>query len=289
MVSMFSEMFLAEDQVPELKALNDRVDEITKKAVEENKKDGKAPLAPEFVCALRPKTGLWAGGPIYANRVKPIVCFLYAVAAVCVATASVQLGAFVSLCSLLLMFVSYDLYSGVLHIVLDRPEFIALPLIGQPCLEFQWHHHIPDDLCKKDFLFVCGDLNVVAGISVAIHLLYTANFATDPVIVLLIGLKLAMAYFGQFSHRSAHEISKKKRSALTQLLQKWGIMISIGDHHRHHTPPHDDYFCLIGVCNKLVSFLYHLADIPHVHLVIFLLWTVFDIQVLGMLVKATIV
>lgn len=34
--------------------------------------------------------------------------------------------------------------SGVLHVVLDHPGNIALPFFGQACLEFQWHHHVPD-------------------------------------------------------------------------------------------------------------------------------------------------
>lgn len=43
----------------------------------------------------------------------------------------------------LFTFVWYDLFSGILHIVLDNPSFIKMPILCDPCLEFQWHHHIP--------------------------------------------------------------------------------------------------------------------------------------------------
>lgn len=42
------------------------------------------------------------------------------------------------------MWVCFCPSSGVLHVVLDHPANIALPFFGQACLEFQWHHHIPD-------------------------------------------------------------------------------------------------------------------------------------------------
>ena len=64
-----------------------------------------------------------------------------------------------SLFCLALMFVYVDLYGGILHIVLDNPEFLRLPLIGTGALEFQWHHTIPDDIVSKTYAEVCGDLN----------------------------------------------------------------------------------------------------------------------------------
>ena len=60
----------------------------------------------------------------------------------------------------------YDLYSGILHVVLDEPANISLPFIGQPCLEFQWHHFIPSDIAREHFLDVAGDLNIAVSIMV---------------------------------------------------------------------------------------------------------------------------
>jgi len=199
------------------------------------------------------------------------------------------MGVVSCLISFAVMFVAYDIYSGVLHIVLDHPGFITMPIMGQACLEFQWHHHIPDDLVRKDFLLVLGDLNLVTGVSIALHVLLSANMGTDPMVMMLIGQKVLMAFFGQFSHRSAHEISKKKRGPIVNFLQKAGIMISIGDHHRHHTPPHDDFFCLIGMCNTVLSAVHRRMRNPHVWLVIFIVWTFADINVLSYLMRDLLV
>ena len=39
-----------------------------------------------------------------------------------------------------------DLFSGVLHIVLDNPHFVRWPLIGPQCESFQTHHASPTRL-----------------------------------------------------------------------------------------------------------------------------------------------
>ena len=77
---------------------------------------------------------------------------------------------------------------------------------------------------------------------------------TSGVPACLTGLKLFMAYFGQYCHRAAHT-PKSKRPALVQFLQKWGIMTSQAKHNGHHRPPHDANFCLIGMMDGPVNLL----------------------------------
>lgn len=36
--------------------------------------------------------------------------------------------------AIIFTFLWYDFFSGVLHIVLDNPGFIKLPVLGEPCL-----------------------------------------------------------------------------------------------------------------------------------------------------------
>lgn len=273
-------------QPPCLKALNDRVAEITEKAIADVKLSG-APLDPEFIAVQKPMSLLWAGAPVYAERFKFLVFVYAAIAVYCVVTSTQALGVISLLLCAVSMFVAYDIYSGVLHIVLDHPGFIALPILGQPCLEFQWHHSIPDDLVKKDFLFCLGDLNMVTGASLACHVVFSANMGQDKVVMMLIGLKVAMAYFGQFSHKSAHQ-SINNRGPIVRKLQDAGIMISVGDHHRHHTPPHDDYFCLVGVCNKALSKVHRAMPNPNIWLVVFLAWTVADINILAYILSTIV-
>lgn len=53
------------------------------------------------------------------------------------------------------------------------------------------------DICKKDFLDVLGDLNVVVGLLTAIHVGWSSQWGTEPLALVLTGCKLFMAYFGQ--------------------------------------------------------------------------------------------
>ncbi|MEZ4269857.1 MAG: fatty acid desaturase CarF family protein, partial [Myxococcota bacterium] len=102
-----------------------------------------------------------------------------------------------------------DFFSGVLHIVLDDPRNITSPLFARGALEFQAHHVLPKDIVRKPFFDVLGDLNpIVIG-----HLVVLGAIThfQNPVVNLLLGGKLLFAWWGQFSHRMAHE-SPDKRS-----------------------------------------------------------------------------
>ena len=69
------------------------------------------------------------------------------------------------------------------------------------------------------------------------------------------GLKLLMAYYGQFSHRSAHTPSSAD-NAIISSLRSLGLMVPLEKHRSHHRAPHDTDFCLVGMCNPLINFLY---------------------------------
>jgi palmitoyl-[glycerolipid] 3-(E)-desaturase len=74
-----------------------------------------------------------------------------------------------------------DFYGAVLHIVLDHPPFIALPLIGEACMEFQWHHLIPHDITSRCYAAVAGDLNLVVPLSLILQTLWYRNNLTPKV------------------------------------------------------------------------------------------------------------
>ena len=269
----------------DIQALNDMVDAKTSQAIEEAK--GGKQLDIEFEFASKPKSLLYAGAPIYEDRFASMVYFATAACAYLVATKMLELGVLPTLIVALCLFVLYDFYSGILHIVLDHPPFIRLPLIGQPCLEFQWHHIIPDDLCRKDFSQVCGDLNLAVYVMLPLNWLVWAKFGTDPVVVLASALKVLMAYLGQYSHRSAHQVNRAKRGGLTCWLQDVGVLISVGDHHKHHTPPHNTNFCLIGICNVVVGAIFKTIS-ANAQLALFIAMSLFDVPVLCWALKQTI-
>jgi hypothetical protein len=251
--------------------LNARVQTITKKAIQEAKESGE-PLALEFVHAQKQMTTLTAGFPVYQLR-SALVVYIYAIFSTClIIKGALMIHPLTTAMCVLTMVVGYDFYSGILHVVFDHPSNISIPVLGQPCLEFQWHHAIPYDIVQKDFVDVCGDLNLAVMILTPI---YCAMLdLNNGVAMVIVGLKLWMAYFGQFSHKSAHVTYG---STWAKWLQNHGLMISTKEHKAHHKPPHDLDFCLIGVCNPIIDALRTLTTNNRIWVSLFCIWSVFDL------------
>jgi hypothetical protein len=136
----------------------------------------------------------------------------------------------------------------VLHIVLDHPPNMKVPVLDQPCLEFQWHHHNARDIASKPFVQACGDLNMVVAILVVWNC-FGMGMIQTPLGRTLTGLKILMAYAGQFNHRVSHQAKHEKHPAVVWL-QEHHVLLSNAAHHVHHTEPHDSNFCIgCGVTN----------------------------------------
>ena len=154
---------------------------------------------------------------------------------------------------LLMNFIYYDFFSGVLHIVLDNPNFIKIPLFDESCLEFQWHHHIPTDIISKSYFEVCGDLNAIIVISFV--LLFNPFYGLSPRTKLAFGVvsaKLLMAYFGQYCHRMSHTPTHK-RPGYVIFLQDNGLMISAAQHGIHHQTYNDNFCIGSGIFNPFFT------------------------------------
>lgn len=153
------------------------------------------------------------------------------------------------------MYVVLDFYSGVLHVVLDDEWNMGVPLLSQPAMEFQYHHHIPDDGCSRPFIEGMGDLNFIIGLHLA---LFTALFIhggqKDSLLLCAGGWKMLIAYWGIWNHRQAHQM-KSKRPFWVTYLQNKNLMLSPAAHKVHHTPPHEDEYCLLGVSTPAVTWL----------------------------------
>ncbi|CAM9796880.1 unnamed protein product [Scytosiphon promiscuus] len=164
------------------------------------------------------------------------------------------------------MYFVLDFYSGVLHVVLDDEWNMKVPLLSQPAMEFQYHHHIPG----------MGDLNFIVFLHLA---LFTAMFVRggceDFMLLTAGGWKMLLAYWGIWNHRQAHQL-KSKRPRWCTYLQNKGVMLSPAAHKVHHTPPHDDEYCLLGVTTWPVTWLGR-ANLGSVFWIfLFLALTVFD-------------
>jgi len=258
----------------DIDTLNAKVEAKARQLADQSKLSGDE-LSPEVSVLL--KTGDFA---VYKDRftLLPVLFSLCGFLMVAINAYNPLLIAVSFVCS----FLWYDIYSGILHVVLDNPRFIAVPLLGPPCLEFQWHHHIPLDLTSKSFLQVCGDLNVVVTIVAMIFLYFYLYHQFDtPLVVTLLGFKILMAYYGQFCHRMAHT-PKHLRSALVCLLQDSSLMISSKDHLKHHHDHSTNYCIGSGICNPVVSYLHdHVTSNRWIWLGTFLLSSIGDVFVLN--------
>lgn len=255
--------------------LNARVDKITREAVEEAEKNG-TQLKPHFVFAQRKKTAILAGTPIYVRRYAATVYSYTLLAAGMIAYGVTQVHPLIAVLSIITMYLEYDMHSGILHVVFDRPENIDVPVLGQVCLEFQWHHSIPDDLVRKDFVDTCGDLNVVAAIIIAFNLI-VLDFSKGGFVFIMFGMKILMGYFGQYSHRSGHAVGSGL-SPLARALQKNGLMMSTKEHWAHHQEPHEYNFCHIGYCNPVIHLLRRITLNNLAWIMLFLVWTAFAVK-----------
>ena len=232
--------------------LNARVMEITKAKIAESKAKG-TPLDREFLAAQRPMTLLKAGMPVYNDdRWMFTPLLLFALCAYWACDLAATYGAAVTVICFLLNFLAYDLYSGILHLCLDHPENIDVPIMGQPCLEFQWHHHIPEDIVVKGLFEACADLNLVGCLLLSIQYFGVSGMGADKLVLGCAGMKAMIAQFGQYSHRASHT-RLADRPPFAKWCQNQGLMITVKDHHKHHTAPHDTEFCLIGVCNPIMN------------------------------------
>jgi hypothetical protein len=258
--------------------LNERVEKIKAQYIAKHAAEGKpaADLPLWITYAQQDMTPIVAGSPVYQIRSAAVVYFYVALMTGLILYGMSQQSLLESALCLAVGFLAYDLYSGVLHVVFDHPGNIALPVLGQPCLEFQWHHMVPDDLVRKDFVDVCGDLNVAVAILMGVNLCLLD--LSKSVALTAGGLKLAMAYYGQFSHRSAHSIGPRL-TGVAKFLQDNGLAISVKDHRSHHQAPYDEDFCLIGICNPFLDALRRLVPIQHatLWLIFFVALSVFDV------------
>jgi hypothetical protein len=207
---------------------------------------------------LPPHVLLQADGAfVYPRRYRALPLLFFAAACYLITLSP----SYYALClSAILLYFESDLYSGILHIVLDNPmnlgksNYILESIMFQGCLEFQLHHEIPRDIVHKGLLSSCADLNVVVTanmIAVAlVHGLPTTNTNDDnnttdgQLLWSIMGLKLLYGYFGQYNHLMAHT-STKDRPTLVKLLQHYHIMLDDKKHNGHHRT-YDENFCLLG-------------------------------------------
>ena len=114
------------------------------------------------------------------------------------------------------MYFVLDFYSGVLHVVLDDEWNMNVPLLSQPAMEFQYHHHIPDDGCSRPFVEGMGDLNFIVGLHLALFMtLFYRGGCEDKMLLTTGAWKMLLAYWGIWNHRQVNHVVAVSYTHLT--------------------------------------------------------------------------
>jgi len=259
---------LAQIEQPGIDGLNERVQKIV--ALADLVGAEKAKVEPTALAAVK------AGAVVYKRRSRLMVLTYIVVCSVWLFHApslAYAIGA------ILISMISMDMYGAVLHVVLDAPEFIWLPAIGEGALEFQWHHSIPRDIVSKDFMEVVGDLNWVCFLHLALHLYqFGWEMKSTPANALL-AAKLMTAYLGQWSHRMAHEMDSR-RPAWVRAGQSVGLLLAPETHSMHHRTYDDGFPILNGITLPLIRFLRAIMPDNRIWLGLFVLLSFTDTYVL---------
>lgn len=245
----------------------DRLNAQVHKRVYELKGEG---VEPEAVKAVK------GGAQVYHRRVRVLV---YGVALMCLYFLYQSPSFAFTVAAIATMWFVVDLYGAVLHVVLDTPEFINAPiistLIGPACLEFQWHHSIPLDITKKEFVEVCGDLSLAVVLHLAAHFMTWGGVACHAANAVG-GAKILMAFMGQYAHRMAH-MPPSSRPAIVKIAQSVGLLVH-PDLHRAHHATHDKAFPILsGFSASFIDAAVSVVPDRRIWLVLFLTMSLTDI------------
>lgn len=183
-----------------------------------------------------------------------------------------------------LMYAYSDFKGGMLHVVLDTPSNIKLPVVGCPSLEFQLHHAIPQDIVMKGISQACADLNPIA---IYAFVLVAIETGFDPLAMALGETILLCSYAGQFSHQATHKLAKQ-RGPIVKFLQDAHILLPPDVHRKHHQTHDKDFAILNGWSNPLLAQMLKIFpqySCSHIWLGMFLFGMAFDSALLAMAIR----
>jgi Lipid desaturase domain len=183
---------------------------------------------------------------VYQRRFKPFVLLVLATCVYGIVQAPNPLAL---LATLVVMYFYIDFYSGVLHVVLDNPRFVRLPVIGVPCVEFQWHHTFAYDISTRRLLDVWGDLNVLLLVK-SLFLFGLCGFS--PTAFMVAGVGYSLGYLNQLSHRLTHT-APRHRPKFAVWLQEHHILLPPAVHHIHHANYDQAFPVLSGHSRRLIQ------------------------------------
>lgn len=215
---------------------------------------------------------------VYQRRFKPFVLLVLATCVYGIAQAPNPLAL---LATFVVLYFYIDFYSGVLHALLDNPRFVRLPLIGVPCVEFQWHHTFAYDISTRRLLDVWGDLNVLLLVK-SLFLFGICGFS--PTTFMVAGVGYSLGYANQFSHRLTHT-APRNRPKLAVWLQEHHILLPPAVHQIHHTNYDQAFPVLNGHSRGLIQAMLRVVPNGFAWLALFVALTAFDLVAIVWLIE----
>ncbi|MEM7135708.1 MAG: fatty acid desaturase CarF family protein [Myxococcota bacterium] len=243
--------------------MNDWLNTLVRKKIAESNREGVA-LPAEMAWVAEHEHD------VYQRRFKPFVFLVLGVIAYGILQTSNPVAL---LATFVFMYFYIDFYSGVLHVVLDNPKFVNLPVIGIPCVEFQWHHTFAYDISTRRLLDVWGDLNVLL-LAKSLFLFGLCGFT--PAAFTVAGVGYALGYANQFSHRLAHTAPRKRPRAAVWM-QEHHLLLKPEIHHEHHTNYDESFPVLNGHSRGLIQRMLRVVPNGYPWLILFVLLTAFDL------------
>jgi hypothetical protein len=251
--------------------MNDWLNMLVRKRIAEAKREGET----------FPEEMAWVAQNdhrVYQRRFKP---FVLLVLATCVYGIVQAPNPLVLVATFVALYFYIDFYSGVLHVVLDNPRFVRLPLIGVPCVEFQWHHTFPYDISTRRLLDVWGDLNVLLLVK-SLFLFGICGFS--PTTFMVAGVGYSLGYANQFSHRLTHT-APRNRPKLAVWLQEHHVLLPPEVHHAHHTNYEHAFPVLSGHSRGLIQAMLRFVPNGFPWLALFGVMTAFDLVAIVYLIE----
>jgi ubiquitin-conjugating enzyme E2 variant len=145
-----------------------------------------------------------------------------------------------------------DLASGLVHWAADTWGRESMPVLGPRFLTpFRVHHTNPDDILKRSFVDLNGDVALLT-LPVLIGALFVPldGEPARSLGLFLVGFATFVLPTNQV-HQWAH---RPDPPALVRWLQRRGFVLSRAEHARHHDAPFATSYCITnGWCNRALD------------------------------------
>lgn len=145
-----------------------------------------------------------------------------------------------------------DLVSGIVHWAADTWGRETLPIIGRRLLRpFRVHHVNPDDFAGRRFLDVNGDVAIIVCLILAPALVVPLSTPVGRIADVFVVAFCLIGLPTNQVHQWAHI---RRPPAPVRWLQQVGIILSPGEHARHHVAPYAEQYCIAtGWCNRVLA------------------------------------